>query len=113
MEDLFYNYGVDVVIQVHGHSYERLWPQYKGVVLSKDYTNPKAPVQFITGAAERMHSENVIGSANKTGKFSFYHIWIMMKLLMYFETSYEVVGYFPAVTSLANPRPKKIIVWFR
>ncbi|XP_048735375.2 acid phosphatase type 7-like isoform X2 [Ostrea edulis] len=51
LEDIFYKYGVDIVLQAHEHSYERLWPQYKGVVLSKNYTNPQAPVQLISGAA--------------------------------------------------------------
>ncbi|XP_062582232.1 acid phosphatase type 7-like isoform X1 [Saccostrea cucullata] len=51
LEDIFFNYGVDIVLQAHEHSYERLWPQYKGVVLSKNYTNPQAPVQLISGAA--------------------------------------------------------------
>ena len=51
LEDIFYNYGVDVVLQSHEHAYERLWPQYKGVVLSKNYSNPQAPVQLISGAA--------------------------------------------------------------
>jgi len=39
------------VIQAHEHSYERLWPMYKGVVVAKNYTNPQAPIQIITGAA--------------------------------------------------------------
>ena len=55
LEDLFYEYGVDVVLQAHEHSYERLWPMYKGIVLSKNYTNPAAPVQLVTGAAGSKH----------------------------------------------------------
>ncbi|XP_060074531.1 acid phosphatase type 7-like [Ylistrum balloti] len=55
LEDLFFDYGVDVVLQAHEHSYERLWPQYKGVVLAKNYSNPQAPVQLITGAAGSRH----------------------------------------------------------
>lgn len=50
-EDVFYHYGVDIVLQAHEHNYERLFPVYKGVVLSNDYVNPKAPVQIISGAA--------------------------------------------------------------
>lgn len=55
LEDIFYDNGVDLVLQAHEHSYERLWPQYKGVVLSKNYSNPQAPVQLISGAAGSKH----------------------------------------------------------
>lgn len=58
LEDLFFNYGVDVVLQAHEHSYERLWPQYKGVVLARNYSNPQAPVQLITGAAGSRHGSD-------------------------------------------------------
>lgn len=55
LEDLFYNYGVDVEIWAHQHSYERLWPIYNYTVLngsySEPYKNPKAPVHLVTGSA--------------------------------------------------------------
>ncbi|KAK9869436.1 hypothetical protein WA026_003191 [Henosepilachna vigintioctopunctata] len=55
LENLFYNYGVDVEIWAHEHSYERLWPIYNHIVLNGSYdapyTNPKAPVHFTTGSA--------------------------------------------------------------
>ncbi|XP_050399068.1 acid phosphatase type 7 [Patella vulgata] len=54
-EDIFYYHGVDIVLQAHEHSYERLLPMYKKVVLSEDYNNPLAPVQIITGAAGSKH----------------------------------------------------------
>ncbi|OWF35634.1 acid phosphatase type 7-like isoform X2 [Mizuhopecten yessoensis] len=63
LEDLFFNYGVDLVLQAHEHSYERLWPQYKGVVLAKNYSNPQAPIQLITGAAGSRHG---VDEENKT-----------------------------------------------
>lgn len=54
LEDLFYKYGVDVQYYAHEHSYERLWPLYKGKVCNgsyeKPYTNPRAPVHIITGS---------------------------------------------------------------
>ncbi|WAR12751.1 ACP7-like protein [Mya arenaria] len=56
LEDIFYNNGVDVILQAHEHSYERLWPMYKSVVLAKNFTNPHAPVQIITGAAGNKHA---------------------------------------------------------
>lgn len=55
VEDLFYQYGVDVEIWAHEHSYERLWPLYNYAVYNGSeampYTNPGAPVQIVTGSA--------------------------------------------------------------
>ena len=55
LEKLFYNYGVDLEIWAHEHSYERLWPIYDYAVYNGSYeapyTNPDAPVQFVTGSA--------------------------------------------------------------
>lgn len=55
MESLFYQYGVDVEIYAHEHSYERLFPIYNYRVLNGSYeapyTNPKAPVHLVTGSA--------------------------------------------------------------
>ncbi|KAL1509866.1 hypothetical protein ABEB36_004539 [Hypothenemus hampei] len=55
LEELFYNYGVDLEIWAHEHSYERLWPIYNYEVYNGSYehpyTNPKAPVHFVTGSA--------------------------------------------------------------
>ena len=50
---MLFTYGVDLIIQAHGPSYERLYPQYKGNVLGTDYNNPKAPVQIITGTTTK------------------------------------------------------------
>lgn len=55
LEKLFYDYGVDLEIWAHEHSYERLWPVYDKKVYNGSYeapyTNPKAPVHIITGSA--------------------------------------------------------------
>lgn len=55
LEDLLYNYGVDLEIWAHEHSYERLWPIYNKQVYNGSYeapyTNPKSPVHFVTGSA--------------------------------------------------------------
>ncbi|XP_070204035.1 acid phosphatase type 7-like isoform X2 [Littorina saxatilis] len=55
LEDVFYHFGVDIVLQGHEHNYERLYPVYKGVVVATNYTNPPAPVQIISGAAGSKH----------------------------------------------------------
>lgn len=55
LEELFYEYGVDVEFWAHEHSYERLWPIYNYAVLNgseeEPYRNPKAPVHITTGSA--------------------------------------------------------------
>ncbi|CAJ0589582.1 unnamed protein product, partial [Cylicocyclus nassatus] len=54
LEKLFYEYGVDVEIWAHEHTYERLWPVYNRTVYngtSMPYKNPLAPVHIISGSA--------------------------------------------------------------
>ncbi|CAH8842439.1 unnamed protein product [Trichobilharzia szidati] len=56
LEDLFYEYGVDVIIAGHEHSYERFWPVYNRTVCNSTssenpYKNPNAPVHIVSGAA--------------------------------------------------------------
>lgn len=55
LEKLLNDYGVDVVIWAHEHSYERLWPLYDYRVRNGSYEdpyrNPRAPVHLISGSA--------------------------------------------------------------
>lgn len=55
LEKLLYDYGVDVEIWAHEHSYERLWPLFDYNVYNgsyeEPYVNPGAPVHFTTGSA--------------------------------------------------------------
>lgn len=55
LEKLFYQYGVDLELWAHEHSYERLFPIYDRIVyngsLEAPYTNPGAPVHITTGSA--------------------------------------------------------------
>lgn len=56
LEDLLMEYGVDLAVWAHEHSYERLLPTYnRTVVPSADsnhpYTNPLAPIHITTGSA--------------------------------------------------------------
>ena len=50
LEDLFYEFGVDVYFSGHKHCYERSWPMYQGQVFQKNYINPMAPVYVIIGS---------------------------------------------------------------
>lgn len=55
MENLLKDYGVDLAIWAHEHSYERLWPIYDYEVINgsseEPYRNPRAPVHITTGSA--------------------------------------------------------------
>ncbi|KAL5022490.1 hypothetical protein ScPMuIL_001645 [Solemya velum] len=54
LENLFYKYGVDLMLWAHEHTYERLWPVFNKQVYngtSSPYVNPGAPVHIITGSA--------------------------------------------------------------
>ena len=55
MEKLLKDYGVDLAIWAHEHSYERLWPIYDYEVINgtndSPYENPRAPVHITTGSA--------------------------------------------------------------
>lgn len=50
-EEMFHRHGVDLVIQAHMHSYERMWPVYRGRPTAFNYNNPKSPVHIVSGAA--------------------------------------------------------------
>ncbi|KAL0829461.1 hypothetical protein ABMA28_004226 [Loxostege sticticalis] len=55
LESLLQEFGVDLVIWAHEHSYERTWPLYDNQVYNGSYqhpyTNPRAPVHLVTGSA--------------------------------------------------------------
>jgi hypothetical protein len=55
LEDLFNTYGVDVSFWGHEHLYDRIYPIYNWKYYNGSaqdvYTNPKAPIHIITGAA--------------------------------------------------------------
>jgi len=55
VEKLLYDYGVDLYICGHEHSYERMFPVYNGKVmngsLAHPYVNPKGTVHLVSGSA--------------------------------------------------------------
>mmetsp|Transcript_17743 Transcript_17743/g.38532 ORF Transcript_17743/g.38532 Transcript_17743/m.38532 type:complete len:431 (-) Transcript_17743:105-1397(-) len=51
LEELFHVGGVDIVIEAHEHSYERLWPTFNETVTAHNYTDPTAMVHIISGCA--------------------------------------------------------------
>lgn len=55
LEKLFFDYGVDMHIYAHEHTYERFYPiydykMYNGSTAAP-YVNPNAPIHIITGSA--------------------------------------------------------------
>jgi len=55
VEKLLYEYGVDLYICGHEHSYERMYPVYNSQVMNgsvaQPYVNPKATVHIVAGSA--------------------------------------------------------------
>jgi hypothetical protein len=72
LEDLFYAQGVDLVLQAHEHSYERLWPVYDYQVIAKNYVDPRAPVHVISGAAGCGENVDFMGDPSKNFVVYFY-----------------------------------------
>ena len=51
MEDVFKEYGVDLVLSGHVHAYQRSFPVYKNEVTTMSYDSPDAPVYVMQGAS--------------------------------------------------------------
>jgi len=51
IEDLLYQYHVDVYFCGHNHQYERSYPVYKSASTAHHYKNPNATVYIVNGAA--------------------------------------------------------------
>lgn len=73
LESLLYEYGVDLYLCGHEHSYERLWPVYQSRVyngsLEAPYTDPGAPIHIISGAAGNQEEFDVFGPPNSWSAF--------------------------------------------
>ena len=50
-ETLFDQHGVDLILEAHEHSYERLFPVYDTHTTQRDYVNPLAATHIVTGTA--------------------------------------------------------------
>jgi len=78
LETLFFENGVDMIIEAHEHSYERLYPVYNETVTSYDYVNPKAPVHIVSGAAGCNEQDGICVNAifGPKGPWSAYRSWL-------------------------------------
>ncbi|XP_060074189.1 acid phosphatase type 7-like [Ylistrum balloti] len=70
LEDLFYAQGVDMILQAHEHSYERLWPVYKDKVFAKNYNHPQAPIHIISGTGGASEGSNPMGKGGPWSAFT-------------------------------------------
>lgn len=69
-ETLFYKSGVDIILEAHEHSYERMWPVYNETVTAKNYVNPAAPVHLVSGTAGCKEGvDPMIGPRGKSSPF--------------------------------------------
>ncbi|KAI5481098.1 acid phosphatase [Pseudohyphozyma bogoriensis] len=50
-EKIFFDYGVDVYVQGHVHTYERIGPIFNGTVDPNGLNNPRAPLMLLVGNA--------------------------------------------------------------
>ncbi|CAG5117483.1 unnamed protein product, partial [Candidula unifasciata] len=73
-EDMFYIFAVDLVIETRHTVYERTWPQYKGVVVTDSYLNPKAPIEVIIGSNSGGQNVGGTSDANGTTDWSAFHL---------------------------------------
>jgi acid phosphatase type 7 len=51
LEDLLYNYKVDLYVSSHVHAYERLYPSYNSKILQYNYNKPDTYIHLMTGNA--------------------------------------------------------------
>jgi hypothetical protein len=51
LEPVFMQHGVDLCIQAHEHSVELIYPLVNGQVERKNYSEARAPIHWVTGAA--------------------------------------------------------------
>ncbi len=85
-------YGVDLYFSGHMHSYERLYPVYKGKIANPPtYENPRAPTHVVTGSAgcsegvEAFNGPRGPWSAYRSSLQSISHMTIFNSSHLYFE----------------------------
>ncbi|BFZ12539.1 hypothetical protein BsWGS_15577 [Bradybaena similaris] len=77
VEEIFYFFAVDMVFEWHT-AYERMWPKYKGVVITDSYLNPRATIEVIIGSSvggqNVAAASDVNGTAPVTADWSAFHL---------------------------------------
>jgi len=95
LDDVFMDYGVDLTIWAHEHSYERLYPIYNYTMMNTTadhpYTNPKGPVHIISGSAGNLEIQTEFikdppaWSAFQTMDYGYTRMNVLNKTHMYLE----------------------------
>jgi len=96
LEELMVQYGVDLAVWAHEHSYERLFPTYnRSVVASPDphqpYLNPRAPVHITTGSAgcrehhDDFEKDHPAWSAFRSTKYGYTRMKVANSTHLYLE----------------------------
>jgi len=94
LEPLFYNYGVDLSLWGHEHSYERMFPVYNRTVYntsSDPYNNPVATVHIIAGSAGNQEDQQPFvpepppWSAFRTDDYGYARMTVYNKTHLYIE----------------------------
>lgn len=95
LEPLLKQYGVDLVIWAHEHSYERTWPLYDNKVyngsLEHPYVNPGAPVHIVTGSAgcqeqtDPFKKHPPVWSAFRSSDYGYSRLLVQNKTHLYME----------------------------
>ncbi|GAB1597386.1 acid phosphatase type 7-like [Argonauta hians] len=63
LEDILFEYGVDLVLSGHEHCYERTWPIYRKRVLAYNYKNSPGPVHIVIGTFGYKYIVDTISAA--------------------------------------------------
>jgi len=95
MEVILQQFGVDLYICAHEHSYERTFPVYDGIIdyqSNHTYINPKYPIHLINGAAgnqEDLDSFDEVfygpWSAVRSASYGYGHLKVYNSTHMYYE----------------------------
>eukprot|EP01089_Gocevia_fonbrunei_P016557 TRINITY_DN5161_c0_g1_i1.p1 TRINITY_DN5161_c0_g1~~TRINITY_DN5161_c0_g1_i1.p1 ORF type:complete len:483 (+),score=127.32 TRINITY_DN5161_c0_g1_i1:206-1450(+) len=102
IEQLLWDFGVDMYISGHEHSYERLWPVYSGDVhngsASDPYKNPGAPVHIISGSAgcqedlEHFHGPLGPWSAMRSSTYGYGRMTVYNATTLHWEQVWDQDG---------------------
>lgn len=65
VEEIFWFFAVDMVLESRHTVYERMWPHYKGVVITDSYLNPNATIEVIIGSS--VEGQNVKAASDVNG----------------------------------------------
>ena len=95
LEKLFYEYGVDLELWAHEHTFERMYPVYNRTVYNgtrdNPYFDPPAPVHVVTGSAGCQEKTDTFianpgpWSAFRSSNYGFSRMQIFNATHLYFE----------------------------